>query len=168
MRDSSFSQVVQRTAEELGLPIKDVNDVVLEFLNQAGSFLMEQRYLSLTGLGVLRVFIGSKQGEAFINGGKKEGGGFKRRRRIAFRGRVVVSFSKSSRLKKISRMYLEENMLEKYGVDEGTSTEQLEKAAAEGCPECGSKVERHGNVMKCPRCGTKPFEHSAEKEKRKT
>jgi len=48
---------------------------------------------------------------------------------------------------------------EKYAVDEDQGDqEQLEKKAAEGCPECGSKVERHGNVLMCPKCGTAPFE----------
>lgn len=48
--------------------------------------------------------------------------------------------------------------MEKYGVDEGKDSESLEKSAAEGCPKCGGKVERHGNVLRCPSCGTEPFE----------
>lgn len=52
---------------------------------------------------------------------------------------------------------LEEGM-EKYGVDEGTDQESLEKRSAEGCPKCGAKPIRHGNVLICPNCGSEPFE----------
>jgi hypothetical protein len=52
---------------------------------------------------------------------------------------------------------LDEGM-EKYGVDESTDSEAMEKAAAEGCPSCGSKVEKHGSVVRCVKCGTEPFE----------
>lgn len=49
--------------------------------------------------------------------------------------------------------------IEKYGVDESVkNSEQLEKKAAQGCPECGSKVTVHGKVLMCPKCGTEPFE----------
>lgn len=46
--------------------------------------------------------------------------------------------------------------MEKLGVDESGSDQ--EKTAAEGCPKCGSKVEKHGNVLACPVHGTEPFE----------
>jgi ribosomal protein S27AE len=49
-----------------------------------------------------------------------------------------------------------EKTMEKYGVDEQGA--ENEKKASEGCPKCGSKVERHGNVLACPKCGTEPFE----------
>lgn len=48
--------------------------------------------------------------------------------------------------------------MDKYGVDEQIDQENLEKRAAEGCPKCGSALERHGNVIICPKCGSKPFE----------
>jgi ribosomal protein S27AE len=46
--------------------------------------------------------------------------------------------------------------MEKYGVDE--TGEEMEKKAAAGCPKCGGKVEKHGNVLTCEHCGTEPFE----------
>lgn len=51
-------------------------------------------------------------------------------------------------------------MIEKYGVDESTEqdSKKMEKAAAEGCPRCGRKVQLHGNVLLCPNCGSEPFE----------
>jgi ribosomal protein S27AE len=48
--------------------------------------------------------------------------------------------------------------MEKYGVDEGVDQETLEKSASEGCPDCGGEVEMHGTVAICKKCGTKPFE----------
>lgn len=52
--------------------------------------------------------------------------------------------------------------MDKLGVDEGQDQEVLEKAASDGCPQCGKKVERHGQVLVCPRCGTAPFEKKKE------
>lgn len=49
-----------------------------------------------------------------------------------------------------------ERQMEKYGVDE--SQKDNEKVASEGCPLCGAKPERHGNVLACPTHGTEPFE----------
>ena len=48
--------------------------------------------------------------------------------------------------------------MDKFGVDQGKNSEELEKAATKGCPRCGNKVEKHGDVFVCPRCGTEPFE----------
>ena len=48
--------------------------------------------------------------------------------------------------------------MNKYGVDEGVDQESLEKKAAEGCPHCGSKLEKHGQVLLCPKHGSEPFE----------
>jgi hypothetical protein len=47
--------------------------------------------------------------------------------------------------------------MEKFGVDETADTD-LEKEAAQGCPECGKKPIRHGNVLMCPDHGSEPFE----------
>lgn len=52
--------------------------------------------------------------------------------------------------------------MEKLGVDEGVEQEKLEKAAADGCPECGAPVTRHGNILVCPKHGTAPFEKQKE------
>ena len=48
--------------------------------------------------------------------------------------------------------------MDKYAVDETVDQNIMEKAAAQGCPKCGAKCERHGNTMICPRCGSEPFE----------
>ncbi len=52
--------------------------------------------------------------------------------------------------------------MEKYAVDESVNQETMEKAAAQGCPECGAKCERHGNTLICPRHGSAPFEKKQE------
>lgn len=48
--------------------------------------------------------------------------------------------------------------MEKLGVDESVDHAAMEKAATEGCPDCGAKCESLGHLLSCPRCGTKPFE----------
>lgn len=48
--------------------------------------------------------------------------------------------------------------MEKYGVNESVKQEVMEKAANQGCPECGSTLIKHGSVLVCPKHGTEPFE----------
>ena len=48
--------------------------------------------------------------------------------------------------------------MDKLGVDESIDQEVLEKAAAEGCPECGSELIKEGRLLICPKHGTEPFE----------
>lgn len=52
--------------------------------------------------------------------------------------------------------------MDKYAVDETVDQEAMEKAAANGCPECGAKCERHGNILICPVHGSAPFEKKQE------
>ena len=54
--------------------------------------------------------------------------------------------------------------MDKLGVDESVDQSVMEKAAAEGCPECGAKVTRHGNILVCPKHGTAPFEQEKKRE----
>lgn len=51
-----------------------------------------------------------------------------------------------------------EEGMDKFGVNEFTDQEHLEKAAAEGCPRCGRKPVVHGTVLICPEHGSEPFE----------
>ena len=60
--------------------------------------------------------------------------------------------------------------MSKFGVDESVDAKVMEKAAAEGCPECGAKVRKEGSILICPTHGTEPFEkakqeHGSQKEK---
>lgn len=149
MKDASFSEVVLRTASELGISTKEVRVIVSEFLNQAGLFLIKNRTMHLMGLGRLQAWV-----RLGPQGSKK----------IQRRGSVVVSFTKASRVEKLAKICLTEEIMEKYGVDTSVDTDKLEKAASEGCPECGEKVERSGSVVRCRRCGTAPFEEKRDQK----
>ncbi len=70
------------------------------------------------------------------------------------RNDLKVGFRKGAALHRT----LKETPMEKYGVDEGVEQDVLEKAASQGCPECGAKCEKHGNTLVCPNHGTAPFE----------
>lgn len=67
---------------------------------------------------------------------------------------VKIRFKRSPRV----QIELKETHMDKFAVDEGSDQETLEKAAAQGCPECGAKPERHGQTLVCPNHGTAPFE----------
>ena len=58
--------------------------------------------------------------------------------------------------------------MDKYGVDEGSDQENLEKHAAQGCPECGKKLERHGKLLFCPAHGSGPFEQMMKNQPHRT
>ena len=73
-----------------------------------------------------------------------------------------VFFHKSRRLKRFLKEAID---MEKLGVDEGMDQEKMEKMAAQDCPGCGAKVERHGRTLVCPNCGTAPFEKSSSDSK---
>ena len=48
--------------------------------------------------------------------------------------------------------------MDKFGVVQDVNDEEMEKASSQGCPKCGSKVQKHGSTLMCPKCGTEPFE----------
>jgi DNA-directed RNA polymerase subunit RPC12/RpoP len=55
--------------------------------------------------------------------------------------------------------------MEKYGVSE--EQEELEKKAAQGCPNCGRKdLTKHGSLLFCPNCGSEPFEQERKHSQR--
>jgi len=56
--------------------------------------------------------------------------------------------------------------MEKYGVS--VEVDDFTKTASDGCPKCGSPLEKHGKVLKCPKCGTEPFEVKDDAEKEGT
>jgi hypothetical protein len=58
---------------------------------------------------------------------------------------------------------MEDNAMDKFGVDEGVNQEELEKRASEGCPVCGKKPIRQGNVLLCPDHGSEPWENKEKK-----
>lgn len=48
--------------------------------------------------------------------------------------------------------------MDKFGVDESVDQSLMEKAAAQGCPNCGGTVRSDGRLAFCAKCGTEPFE----------
>jgi len=55
-------------------------------------------------------------------------------------------------------MKIEDEGMSKFGVDETpTFNEKLGSKTAR-CPVCGSKCDRHGDILVCPVHGTEPFE----------
>lgn len=54
----------------------------------------------------------------------------------------------------------EDEGMDKYAVDEaaGLTSEEQEKRAAKGCPQCGKDLVKHGSVVLCPDHGSEPFE----------
>lgn len=69
-----------------------------------------------------------------------------------------VMFRKSHALKLALNETRRSIEMDKLGVNESTDDHVMEKAATEGCPQCGAKVVREGQVLICPNCGTEPFE----------
>ncbi len=55
--------------------------------------------------------------------------------------------------------------MDKFGVDQGMTPEQ-QKLAAAGCPICGAKPIRQGNLLFCPEHGSEPFERASRKEEK--
>lgn len=132
----------QEVAFALQLPLKKVRAVTNAFVNILGRAIAEEGEAEVAGLGVFRLRSITTEG------------GIEPRRLME---KKYVRFFKSHALKR----QIEEIHMEKYGVDEKTRLpEFLEKEAGEGstCPKCGTRVERHGRILKCPQCGTEPFE----------
>jgi nucleoid DNA-binding protein/ribosomal protein S27AE len=153
------AEIDREVALQLGKTPKQVGIITKVFLHTVMIELLKMGDVQLDGLGTMRL--------------KRWKGGIDRLRNKG--GQVMnvetstvhrVSFRKSNVLNeairvKFGRAKPVEDVMDKYGVDE-TGTE-LEKKAAAGCPNCGGKVEKHGNVLACEKCGTEPFEGSKTK-----
>lgn len=152
-------EIDREVALQLGKSPKQIGIITKVFLHTVMMELLKMQDVQLDGLGTMRL-LRMKGGIVRLHHkGKK----------LAAIETVVkhrVSFRKSNVLNeairvKFGRSQAVEDVMEKYGVDE-TGTE-MEKKAQAGCPNCGAKVEKHGNVLACPRCGTEPFEGSKKK-----
>ena len=74
-----------------------------------------------------------------------------------------VHFAKAQPFKiQLQERWKRDNAMEKYGVDETSNQQGLEKAAAEGCPLCAATLEKHGSVLICPTHGSAPFEQKSD------
>lgn len=135
----------------------EVSHITSEFIRQLSQMLAERGQVTVECLGRFRVLPRRINQGHYELTHKKSGN-----EDIATHRHVLVYFSKARPLKELLDRVFKGEMMEKYGVDEttGHSSEQLEKMAAEGCPECGSKLTKHGSVMICPVHGSAPFEAS--------
>lgn len=148
------SELIRRTARATGYNQRYVSRVVRELITQMSSLMAEAGVVVLDDFGRFTVEVGQRKL-------------FPVTRRVGIESYVRVHFSKSRALKELlDGEYLEENM-DKYGVDTttGKDDEQLEKEAAEGCPECGKKLVKHGSVTICPEHGSAPFESKNAQER---
>ena len=148
-------------ALRLGMKLKTVTGIIDELTAVVREHLVDMEIVKLDGLGELNVSVTNGRRRVPLRAGnfrKNEG----RPMVVDIKKKYTVRFRKSLVLKAaIQARYGPGGVakvvtMEKYGVDE-TGTEQEKKAQA-GCPNCGSKVEKHGNVLVCPNCGTSPFE----------
>lgn len=151
------SKLDRAVARSLFESRKEVRAITGEFITQIRKLLVEQGEVTLDGLGRFKVkIVEPKPG----NTRELVTGTFKPGERTGTRTVEVsrysrVDFSQAGILK---RMLNKEPDMEKYGVDESVNQEKLEKQAAKGCPECASKLEKHGSVLICPVHGSAPFE----------
>jgi len=148
----------REVAVELGVDQRKVSRVTAEFIRQLGLHLAEYGVLSIEGLGSFRIGPVDKPHEATLVTGTFKKNGRREVRKIEIPSYLRVHFSKGPTLKKLLDEQYKESTMEKYGVDENIDQENLEKKAAKGCPECGSKLTKHGSILVCPKHGTEPFE----------
>lgn len=139
-----------------------VSRIVNEFVKVVVGKVADGSIVHITGLGEFHLQITKPHNNLF----QFKTGTFKKgesRKGITLRVEKMyhVRFRKAHTLKtaievRHGRAASVEKTMEKYGVDESGS--EQEKKAAQGCPNCGSKVEKHGDVLACVKCGTEPFE----------
>ena len=147
----------RQVALATGFPKEDVGVITGEFINQINLLLCKTGKASVGGLGRFRALVHRFEGAELTTGTFKKGG--RNGTRIVRKARQVrVHFTKSRVLRDMLKNYCQEEPMEKYGVDESVDQKKLEKQASEGCPNCGAKLAKHGNVLICPKCGSEPFE----------
>lgn len=151
------SSIDRRIANQIGLELQDISDVTEAFLRVIREELADLNTVVLDGVGILSVhqFEGKVDHLKPVHSHPVV---------VTTKKKYRVSFKKSRQL---TREMLDryggvevEDDMEKYGVDEQQA--ENEKRASDGCPECGRKAERHGNVLACPVHGTEPFEAKKE------
>jgi ribosomal protein S27AE len=151
-------------ATNLSVPRTKVSAITSELIAVIKQALIDGEEVRIDGLGSLRVHtgvlssvssanlspigIGVKQTVPLENGIRNS--------RLNYIQKVC--FSKAKSFSKLLRGGDIETM-EKYGVDEQVKDQEaLEKKAAQGCPNCGGPVTRHGSILICAKCGSQPFE----------
>jgi len=143
----------QRVAAMLDVPVEGVACITSAFLREARDELVELNTVVFDGMGVLTMSVrAGKTDNLHPTPTTSVTATSEKKYHVTFK--KTAPFRQALR-RRYRDVVVEKNM-DKLGVDETGS--ENEKKASEGCPKCGSKVERHGNVLACPKCGTEPFE----------
>ena len=144
-------QLVARTIDATGVPSPVVRQVITAFIQEVKRGLIEDGSVSIERFGRMRLM---RQKAHVLHRYTKEG---TVATPVPFRIRLMAT--KCGYFKKQIHDYIKDGeAMEKYGVDERLKQEEMEKAAAEGCPVCGKALVQHGSVLLCPTHGTEPFE----------
>lgn len=152
-----------RVAALLGKKREEISVITTTLLRVVIDELSEMSTVHLDGLGELRVVVrkGKRPSRAVLTKGTFGRGKTEEARLVRVEKKYYVTFKKAAPL----RLAIQARqgapgktvkVMEKLGVDEQAA--ENEKLAADGCPLCGAKVERHGSVLVCPTHGTEPFE----------
>lgn len=144
----------------LGMKQADVSAVTNEFLRLIVFHLVEMEGVKIDNFGDMKLSVRKGAGTT-VRAGNFHTKEYKplvvkveRTYRVSFK---KANYFKAEITKRHGSFVTVERDMEKYGVDE--TGEELEKKAAQGCPLCGAKAEKHGNVLACPTHGTEPFEN---------
>lgn len=152
-------------AAELGVAMRKVARITDALISSIRAHLTDGETVHLDGFGKLHVqkqTYGVRQPLANLVNPKGE----RITRTVAVPIKHKVHFAKAQPFKhQLQERWNRENAMEKYGVDEGVDQKELEKAAAQGCPVCAAKLEKHGSVLACPTHGTEPFEQKRDGSK---
>lgn len=166
------SDIDLRVARALGRTTPEIAAITACFLRAVVHAIVEEEEVRLASFG--KFFLRKKKNTtvAHLKVGTFRKGESARSMSSCPPHKFFVSFQKADSFREIiwdrfgkpseeDNMSNEENM-DKYGVDEGTDQEELEKKALQGCPieGCSKKPTRHGSVLSCPTHGTEPFERS--------
>jgi len=144
----------REVAADLGISQRQVSTVTAAFLNQVKQAIVHEGGIFLDEFGRFNLVISSGGKRVDLNTLRTQ-----EIRTVEVPTKARVHFSKTTGFKELIHEKLEqEKVMEKYGVNENINSQQLEKQAAQGCPECGDKLSKHGSVLVCPTHGTEPFE----------
>ncbi len=151
-------------AAELGVAKKRVSRITDAFIDAIRSHLTDGTVVHLDGFGKLHVHKETYGVRPQLQNPKGE----EITTPVAVPVKHKVHFAKAQPFKlQLQQRWKEDNAMEKYGVDETVNQEGLEKAAAQGCPKCAAKLEKHGSVLICPTHGSEPFEQKRNGDNKK-
>ena len=132
-----------RVALILGVPQRQVAVITATFMRELTNYLVNYGDVMINGFGTFS--LQRWENNVHILVGKS------------------YLFARIARIRNMAKLEEESDHMDKFAVVENVDQEKLEKHAAQGCPECGSKVERHGTTLICPKCGSAPFEGKSDK-----